>query len=426
MIVFVVSGTILRNKIAQEYVLVVRTTPQLIVEIAMHKQRMLGKYTPESLASEFNTKIRSVEGTEKDEITSSLVDQAITVWNRCLSISENMTTVMANVNTYGHTTVFNGVGLFQAIVSKGSTSPNIKWLIQDLDDQFRNKIIPSKGLGLRDMQGAKQKVSWPQKSLFKMNVLKYLREDWLEVQACDAQFKVKLREITASHANWRKAMGYQDEAVYIFFAKCFCYGLAFCFVLLFTTGWAKQNIENRIRFLETPQVECVDMTWKAQFPAALDIALEIFKVIFDSTRESDIEEGSKEGVAEEFVTKTLDGLLSDWAEAIKPEKPAEESEADKANPASVIADASKTIPPQIADGEPNISDTISKLGFAIKEDEDVEALSAYYQKAKSLTRTYVKLLTEENTVQKMVTKITEQSIAGIEGKVLQTHTQCFA
>ena len=218
---FVVSGTILRNKIAQEYVLVVRTTPQLTVEIAMHKQRLLGKYTPESLASEFNTKIRSVEGTEKDEITSSLVDQAITVWNRCLSISENMTTVMANVNTYGHTTVFNGVGLFQAIVSKGSTSPNIKWLIQDLDDQFRNKIIPSKGLGLRDMQGAKQKVSWPQKSLFKMNVLKYLREDWLEVQACDAQFKVKLREITASHANWRKAMGYQDEAVYIFFAICF-------------------------------------------------------------------------------------------------------------------------------------------------------------------------------------------------------------
>ena len=205
------AGTILRNKIAQEYALVVRTTPQLIVEIAMHRQRMQTKYSPENLAAEFNAKIRAAEGTDKDEITASLVDQAITAWNRCLSTSENMDIVMANVNKYGHGTVFQGVGLFQSIVSKGQSSPNIKWLVQDLDDQFRNNVIPGKGISHRDMTGTKQKPSWPQKSLFRMNILKYLREDWLEVQPCDAQFKAMIREITEKHALWRKFFGWQDE-----------------------------------------------------------------------------------------------------------------------------------------------------------------------------------------------------------------------
>eukprot|EP00959_Pyramimonas_sp_CCMP1952_P326533 6835026-Pyramimonas_sp.AAC.2 len=181
----------------------------------MHKQRMAGKYSPSNLAMEFNEKIKKQQGTDSDEITESLVDQAITVWNRCLSASENMEVVMSNVNTYGHSTVFNGVGNLQAVVSKGSTAHNIKWLIADMDDQFRNGVISSKGLALRDVQGAKGKTSWPENSLFRMSILRHLRDCWLEVQPCPAPLKAKLRDLTSSHQRWRKCLGFSNEVLRI-------------------------------------------------------------------------------------------------------------------------------------------------------------------------------------------------------------------
>ena len=162
------------------------------------------------------------------------------------------------------------------------------------------------------------------------------------------------------------------------------------------------------------------MTWKAKFPAALDIAEEIFKVVFDNTRDSDIEEACKEGVAEEFVTTNLQGLMNDWAEAIKPEDEPDKDQDDSTNQPAA------TILAQVQEAEPDVSEKITGLGFSLKEDEDVDALNAYYQKARSLTRTYVKLLVEESTVLKMANKILEQSIGTIEGKILSTHTQYFA
>ena len=204
-------GTVARNKIAQQFDLVVRTTPQLIVEIAMHKHNMHGKYTPDNLAKYYNSKVASTTTTDSDEITGSFVDQAITIWNRLLSIPDNMDVVMANVNTYGHATIFSGVGSLQALVSKGQQQPNIKWFVNDLDDQFRNGNISSRGLGVREMQGAKKTVSWPEKSLFRMAVLKHLRDTWMEIQPCSAELKSKLRECTESHKKWRELLGYQNE-----------------------------------------------------------------------------------------------------------------------------------------------------------------------------------------------------------------------
>ena len=160
------------------------------------------------------------------------------------------------------------------------------------------------------------------------------------------------------------------------------------------------------------------MTWKSKFPAALEIAVEIFKVVFDNTRDSDIEEGCKGGAADEFVTTTLEGVMNDWAEAIKP--------ADESDKEEVTPQLAANIPAQVPEAEPDLTETISGLGFALKETEDADVLSAYYQKAKSLTRTYIKLLVEESTVQKMANQIMEQSIGTMEGNILQTHTQYFA
>ncbi|CAK0854596.1 unnamed protein product [Prorocentrum cordatum] len=375
-------GTVLRNRIAQQYDLVVRTTPQLIVELAMHKQRMQSKYSPENLAAEFNTHIRKQSGSKEDEITGSLVDQAITVWNRCLSATENMEIVMGNVNTYGHNTVFNGVGNLQAIVSKGSTSHNIKWLIQDMDDQFRNGGISQKGLALRDMQGTKGKVSWPEKSLYRMSVLKHLRDSWLEIQPCPAALKAKLRDLTESHKSWRKGLGFSHNGGE------------------------------------------VDQSWKGEWPVYMDIAVELFSVVFDNTRDSDIEEQCKKASAEEFVEQHLGSHLNDWAECFKTEDKQKE---DAGAAVSETAPAPQSsIPAQVKEAPPEISKAIQDMGFTLKDPDDVETLQAFYSKARTLVRTFVTLVPEEATVGKMASKLEELPIHRVQGKSMESHTSYFA
>ena len=166
------------------------------------------------------------------------------------------------------------------------------------------------------------------------------------------------------------------------------------------------------------------MTWKAKYPAALDIAMDMFKVVFDNTRDSENEAGCAANLVEDFVTTNLAGILGDWTASIQP---ADESKDDTISqaPPDDPATGRSGIPEQVKDAPPDINATITDLGFAVKKGEDIDALNAYYIKAKGLTRTYVKLLVEESTVQKMATKISEQSIGEIEGKALQTHTQYF-
>ena len=71
----------MRNQIVQQYTHVVRTTPQVIVEIASNKQRMTSTYSPLKLANEYNQHIRHAEGTTSDEITESAVVMAMPVWS---------------------------------------------------------------------------------------------------------------------------------------------------------------------------------------------------------------------------------------------------------------------------------------------------------------------------------------------------------
>ena len=105
---------------------------------------------------------------------------------------------------------FNGIGQLNVLVSKGGATTDIKWLVTDMDDQVRNdKPSPSP----KDMQDYKGQPSWPEKSLYRMAILKHLREAWLEVKTISVELKALLRNCTESHKAWRKRLGYEtDEA----------------------------------------------------------------------------------------------------------------------------------------------------------------------------------------------------------------------
>ena len=128
------------------------------------------------------------------------------------------------------------------------------------------------------------------------------------------------------------------------------------------------------------------MTWKAKYPAALDIAMDMFKVVFDNTRDSEIEAGCAANLVEDFVTTNLAGILGDWTASIQP---ADESKDDTISqaPPDDLATGRSGIPEQVKDAPPDINATITDLGFAVKKGEDIDALNAYYIKAKGLTHT---------------------------------------
>ena len=383
-------GAVLRNAIAQQYALVVRTAPQKVVEIAAFRQRLEkgSKFSASKLADEYNKRIQHAEGTNSDQVTEGLVDQANTVWSRALCNNDIMTVVMGNVTTYGHGTVFNSIGKMNTLVQKGETAHHIKWLYLDFDDQFRNGGISSAGVGLRELQGSRTVISWPQMSLFRCAICKQLRDTWLEVQPVSPELKSKLRECTASHEAWRRLLGYQNEA------------------------------DNK------------DMTWKGKWPAYLDCAIELFRVVFDNTRSAEIEQHCKSTSPEEFVSEQLEGLVTLWNEGVEAVEGKEsEAEGDQSNAKQSLGGGGTApgIPSVVPEAELECQTALKELGFAIKDADDPDALQPFIQKAQRLVRTYVKLLPEETTVTKMVQKINQEAIASVHGKQAPGgHTKYFA
>jgi hypothetical protein len=200
----------LRQSITATHDGIAHTAFQMIVEVMLFKMREEltkgGKMSASQVAKDYSDRAKRAQSSE--EVTTSFVDMANTVWVRALGISDVMAVVRKADEKWGLASVFDGVSKLQTIVQKAGTPQNITWAFAALFDLFNNGLL--KDGGARALQGSATGQNGKgviDEVLYKRDIMHHFVDAYLANKTLSIDERAAIRTITTDFDTHRAHCG---------------------------------------------------------------------------------------------------------------------------------------------------------------------------------------------------------------------------
>lgn len=249
----------IREEVVTEAATIQRTAFQSVYEIAAfsdamsdkHGERLSAKKIAKLYADHVVQSKASSGSVGKAEVRGErMIDDALTIARRGLSVPEIEAVLRRCDNLWGHQSPFNSVAKICGVISK-CRAKELVWVFQSIEHAVLTEQIETSAFTVRFSLGDASKIGYIDVLLLKLRVLQRLTNTWLPSQGCSGEvlavlhdkvmFPVQWREHVCPHAGpmtWKKEWG-RSMDLYLQLIEVVIYGISYaswiswCFPSLF-------------------------------------------------------------------------------------------------------------------------------------------------------------------------------------------------
>ena len=194
---------VVKQAVSADFRTLGRTAFQRVYEVEMFRQwkeTSMGKQSAANLAAMYAANVQQSPGSEP--LSDAFIDNALTVYNRALSIAVVKDVVTQMDSDHGHSSPFNSVYKMYAIVKRAGDASKITWCFLAIVDLVKAKLLGPADVTVRSLQGTANAKGLVDLLLFKATMKDFLLEmsDKLDLPS---SVKSALREHLGDHAKYR-------------------------------------------------------------------------------------------------------------------------------------------------------------------------------------------------------------------------------
>ena len=194
----------LRENVLTDYASMYPTAFQRIMTIINYKAKreaIVGRLSAKALADSWRENVEMSSTAE--QLSDTVIDNAITVWNRLLVQTPVRAVLMQADEELGHHSPFNSINKLHIIVFKGRSTENIAWIVFSIWDHIKSGIRSPSDFGTRALQGAANQKGFCEFFLRKKSTLEHINHTLLPELGVPIRVREFVKEHLQTHASYR-------------------------------------------------------------------------------------------------------------------------------------------------------------------------------------------------------------------------------